>query len=364
MTEYLTIQLLLLTKFTGKAPGTRYRHSQYLPYLKNQGFNVTESHLINDTYLDSLYSNKSPILQIYKIMTAYVNRLIRLLNIKQYDVLWIQFELLPFIPFWIEHNFFKKIQYVVEYDDAVFHTYDLNPNPLVKWLLREKIDKVMQNAAIVIAGNQYIADRAIKAGAKQVEIIPTVIDLEKYSLKQNDDSGKFTIGWIGSFSTTKYLNQIIDVTTKYSGSDDVEFTAIGATEKYLLDKNIEVKAWNSETEVEEIKKLDVGIMPLEDTPYTRGKCGFKLIQYMACGLPVIASPVGVNIEIVEHGINGFLATTNEEWLWAIETLKNDPDLRKKMGEAARKKVERQYCLQVTQPKIARLLTQVAQSKYT
>src|SRR6056297_1871598 len=104
--------------------------------------------------------------------------------------------------------------------------------------------------------------------------------------------------------------------------------------------------------------MDIGVMPLPDTPWMRGKCGYKLIQYMACGLPVIASPVGVNAEIVEHGVNGFLVGTDEEWKSALTILLKDPDLRRRMGREGRKKVEREYSLQVQGPRVARLLREV------
>ena len=118
--------------------------------------------------------------------------------------------------------------------------------------------------------------------------------------------------------------------------------------------NLEVIAWSEDTEVDAIQSMDIGVMPLPDTPWARGKCGYKLIQYMACGLPVVASPVGVNKEILEHGVNGFLAESDAEWRTAIEALISDPDLRRRMGAAGRKKVENEYSLQVWGPRVANL----------
>jgi len=118
-------------------------------------------------------------------------------------------------------------------------------------------------------------------------------------------------------------------------------------------------AWTEQTEVASISSFDIGIMPLLDGSFERGKCGYKLIQYMACGLPVVASPVGVNCQIVEHGVNGFLAETPEQWEQALQTLLADADLRQRMGQAGRKKVEQEYCIQVTGPKMAALLRDVS-----
>jgi glycosyltransferase involved in cell wall biosynthesis len=130
---------------------------------------------------------------------------------------------------------------------------------------------------------------------------------------------------------------------------------IGSGNVIFPDVRVEILPWSEETEVALLQTCDVGIMPLPDEPWTRGKCGFKMIQYMACGLPVVASPVGVNKEIVEHGVNGFLAVTNDEWLTALSTLRDNPELRRKMGAAGRRKVEEKYCLQVTAPQYVKLL---------
>jgi glycosyltransferase involved in cell wall biosynthesis len=123
--------------------------------------------------------------------------------------------------------------------------------------------------------------------------------------------------------------------------------------------SLEILPWTEDSEVSLIQSMDIGLMPLPETPWTRGKCAYKLIQYMACGLPVVASPVGVNCEVVEHGVNGFLAATNEEWRSAVETLMSDADLRRRMGNAGRKKVEESYSLQVWGPRVAQMLRRVA-----
>jgi len=137
------------------------------------------------------------------------------------------------------------------------------------------------------------------------------------------------------------------------------FRAVGAAMQPETVGSLEILPWTEDTEVSLIQNMDIGVMPLPETPWTRGKCGYKLIQYMACGLPVVASPVGVNCEIVEHGVNGFLAETNEEWRSAVETLLSDADLRRRMGAAGRKKVEDSYSLQVWGPRVAQMLRQVA-----
>jgi glycosyltransferase involved in cell wall biosynthesis len=144
-----------------------------------------------------------------------------------------------------------------------------------------------------------------------------------------------------------------------AGAENARISAVGAGRAAKPHQFLDILPWSEETEAASIQAMDIGIMPLTDTPWARGKCGYKLIQYMACGLPVIASPVGVNTEIVEHGVNGFLATTDADWREALVMLLRDPDLRNRMGAAGRRKVEEQYSLQVWGPRVADMLSKVA-----
>jgi len=218
---------------------------------------------------------------------------------------------------------------------------------------------VMLHAEVVIAGNAYLAAYAHDAGAKRVEIIPTVIDLKRYPVVSTEKRDKvITIGWIGSPSTAKYLQEITPALVEVCAEGKAKVRLIGSGLVDLPDVDAEVLTWNEDTEADLMHSFDIGIMPLPDEPWARGKCGFKLIQYMACGLPVIASPVGVNCEIVEHGVNGFLASTKNEWIQALLMLRGNSELRWTMGAAGRRKVEEQYCLQVTAPKLVSLLQSV------
>ena len=253
------------------------------------------------------------------------------------------------------------VPYLADYDDALFHQYDQHRSGLVRWFLGKKIATVMRLADVVIAGNAYLAQYADKAGAKRAEIIPTVIDLDKFgaiAAKETSD-GPQVIGWIGSPTTAHYLVTISDALAKVCKDRNVRLRLIGAGSFSLPDLDIESLSWNEESEIEQLKKFDIGIMPLPDSPWERGKCGFKLIQYMACGLPVVASPVGVNSEIVEPAVNGFLANSHKQWIEALDKLLSDPELRHRMGAAGRLKVEQEYSIQVTGPRFAEILLSAA-----
>ncbi len=353
-------EILFLNLYSELGASSRYRSYQYLPFLAEHQIQVTSCPLLDDTYLQLKYAGRSG--SPFTIVIAYVKRIIALLHTRHYDLLWIEKELFPFLPGWFETFVSLKIPYIVDYDDAIFHRYDRHPNPIIRQLLGKKIDRVMASAAIVTVGNSYLAQRAIEAGAKRVEIIPTVIDLDRYPTPPVHTNEKFTIGWIGSPSTTKHFKLLESAFQSLSQHQAIKIVAIGASNIQMPGVDLNIIPWRDTTEVEELQKLDVGVMPLMDEPWERGKCGFKLIQYMASGLPCIASPVGVNTEIIEHGVNGFLASTPEEWVSAFKTLIDNPDLRTQMGAAGRKKVETQYCLQVTAPKLAKLLREAVINK--
>jgi len=273
--------------------------------------------------------------------------------------LWIEKELLPWLPAWGEMLLAcLNVPYVVDYDDAVFHRYDLHPNSLIRTLLRHKIDAVMRHAKLVIAGNDYLADRARQVGAAQVEYLPTVIDLNRYNVVPPTENVTFTIGWIGSPVTCHYLHLVQSALQELCIGGSSRLVLVGSGEISLKGVPLEIRSWSEETENKDIQDFDVGIMPLPNNPWERGKCGYKLIQYMASCTPVIASPVGVNQQIIDNGVNGFLASTQSEWIHALETLRVNKSLRESMGKAGRKKVEARYCLQVIAPRLVSLLRSV------
>ena len=224
-------------------------------------------------------------------------------------------------------------------------------------MLGKKIDKIMAYAAAVTAGNDYLAERAIAARARRVWTVPTVVDTANYAFNSrhvHDD--KVRVGWIGTPSTwNECVAPFVPILTQIMVETGAQLRAVGAGHAALAIDDVKVLEWSEDAEVALIQGMDIGLMPLPDSPWMRGKCGYKLIQYMACGLPVIASPVGVNAQIVEHGVNGFLAETEDDWHVALKTLVDDAELRHRMGQAGRKKVELEYSLHVHAPRVIRIL---------
>lgn len=352
------MKILVFTKYSRKGASSRLRTLQYLPYLEQLGFEFTVQNLFNDFYLETLYSGRKR--SIFNIINCYTRRLITLLTINNYDLIWIEKELFPYIPFPIEKLLSKLgYKYLVDYDDAIFHNYDLSNNRLVKLLLSNKIDKVMKYSTCVVAGNSYLAQRAENANAKNIHSIPTVVDYIKYKTGQKPQNGVLIIGWIGSPSTQKYLLQLKHVFNKiFENNKNIRLLLVGAhpsIPEQMGDIPVEVVEWDESTEVKNIKDMDIGIMPLIDGPWEKGKCGYKLIQYMACGIPVVASPVGVNIEIIKESNSGFLADKDSEWIEHLSDLINSHKLRTSMGNDGQLAVKNRYSLQSQSAYLAKVL---------
>lgn len=358
----MNLTVLLLSRYGTLGASSRVRSYQYLPYLKTEGIDVTVAPLLEDQYLEDLYAGRR--MRMGAIARAYFQRLRYLLKSHRFDLLWVEYELLPWLPAWAEVALSAwRIPYVVDYDDATFHRYELHPNRLVKFFLGKKIDLVMRRADLVIVGNDYLAERALQVGAKKVEYLPTVVDTNRYNAMPQTDNSIFTIGWIGSPSTCQYLHDLWPGLTEICRGGSARLILVGSGEVKFTGVPLDIRSWSEKTEVEDIKTFDVGIMPLRDGFWERGKCGYKLIQYMATYRPVVASPVGVNKKIVEQGVNGFLATTTQDWVKSLSILREDRSLRERMGKSGRSKVESQYCLRVTAPRLAALLRDTVKGLY-
>jgi glycosyltransferase involved in cell wall biosynthesis len=353
------MKVLLLSRYSELGASSRVRFFQYLPFLESEGLKIDVDPLFSDDYLQALYSSQSRKVIVF---VAYCHRLWALMQARKYDFLWIEKEILPFMPAFLERLLSKiGVPYIVDYDDALFHRYDKHRNWIVRSFLGRKIDSVMKHAALVVAGNQYLADRASLAGAHRVEIVPTVVNIERYIFKNERINQKLVVGWIGSPSTSHYLRALKPVFDSLKEQFDVRFVAVGARPEDLINLPIETLPWSERTEVESLQSFDIGIMPLSDTPWERGKCGYKLIQYMACGLPVVASAVGANKKIINHGSNGFLVDKLDDWEMALGVLLKNQTKRKQMGQEGRTGVESWYSMQVQAPRLLSFIRSVIQT---
>lgn len=350
-------RVIALTRYDQSGASSRVRFYQYYSFLAANGFEIETQPLLDSGYVNRLLHGQPR--SLGNLLACYSRRLSRLLSRTVADVIWIEKELFPWAPVFIDPGLLGSARYVVDYDDAIFHNYDEHRISILRKLYRGKIPRVMRSARVVIAGNDYLANFAKVAGAHNVEIIPSVVDGNRYVPLKRRENEKWTIGWIGSPSTQRFLDPLRETLASIIDTNTDRFITIGANYTQPLFPGHEPFDWSAEIEPAMVASFDVGIMPLSDAPFERGKCGFKLVQYMACGTPMVASPVGVNRTIVRPGVTGFLTESQEQWRDALLTLKADAGLRKSMGIAARIDFEERYSLAVTAPKLAEILRSVA-----
>jgi glycosyltransferase involved in cell wall biosynthesis len=352
-------KILFLTKYGRRAATTRYRVLQYVPFLEGVGLMCEVRPLLSDRYLSStLDEGRSNRLEALK---GILRRLDSWKDVRQFGLVVIHMEALPYLPGFFERALGRtNIPYVYDFDDASFHQYDQSRWSLVRQLFSRKIARIIEGAALVTAGNEYLADYARRFNA-HVVVVPTVVDVNRFLPRLEQRERKtVVVGWMGSRSTAAYLIERQSIWRAITADGRCTLRVIGSGPLMLSGAGAEVRRWSERTEIDDVRDFDIGIMPLRDDPWSRGKCGFKLIEYMACGLPVVASPVGVNSTIVKHGKTGFLCGSDEEWIARLRQLAYDPSLRTRMGEMGRRDVTESWSLQRWAPELARLLDRAAE----
>jgi glycosyltransferase involved in cell wall biosynthesis len=355
------LSILILSRYGSMGASSRLRMLQYVPSLERNGFKVTVSPFFSDQYIRCLYgSGQRRVVELYR---AYSRRLWILFQLRRYSVVWVEKEILPFLPSWFEGWIARSgVSYFVDYDDATFHTYDQHSNFLVRQLLGKKLVSLLEGAAVVSVGNSYLEDYVRQHGGTRVDRIPTVVDLDRYPLTPEPDSAISRIGWIGTPGTAKYLNLIREPLSRLAKRRSIRLVTIGAPELTDFGVSLEQHPWAVDTEADLLRTLHVGVMPLPDSCWERGKCGYKLIQYMACGRAVVASPVGMNMEIVIPRANGYLAKDSLEWEHALECLIDNAAMRIEIGQLNRRKVETTYSLQAQAPRVVELFVEVTRAR--
>ena len=350
------MKILALTKYARRAASTRQRFTQYFPYLAGHGIEVEISALLDDGYLERLARGERTGRK--GALPAYVRRVRRLLR-RDFDLLWVQYDLFPYLPGLFEGLVgLGKRPIVCDFDDAIFHLYDRHPRGLVRRLLGRKLAPLLSRATACICGNAYLESYAERWCRNSI-VIPTVVDTDLYRPVPHAPDERPVVGWIGSPTTWANVEPLLPIILPLLGEAGAAFHVVGAGPRAEGIAGVKAIEWSEEGEIPAVQGMDIGLMPLLDRPFERGKCGYKLIQYMACGLPVIASPVGVNSEIVEDGVNGFLVNDPEGWAAALRRLLGDPALRQRLGAAGRQRVEQQYSLAAQQPVLLGVLRSAA-----
>lgn len=354
----LSVDLLVLSRYGSLGASSRVRSYQYVDSLRAAGFTVDVQPMFDNAYVVARNSaDGSP--RIASVASAYLRRLRGTLAAFRARAVWLEYELLPWLPFAVEQWLYSsKRPVIVDYDDAIFHRYDQHPRAGVRRVLAKKIDRIMASATAVVVGNEYLAERASAAGARRIHQFPSVVDLRRYRQRTSFSENQLVVGWIGSRSTTPYLRTIAPVLRDAASALRARLVNVGGARLEMPGVPVEYHPWSEDTEIERMLEFDIGVMPLPDEPWARGKCGYKLVQYMACGLPTIASPVGANARIVEHAVTGFLASGADEWAGALRALAASTQLRAQMGARGYRRAAEHYSLEATAPKVVDLVASV------
>jgi glycosyltransferase involved in cell wall biosynthesis len=336
--------LFLVPSPVGISPGQRFRFEQYLPYLQEKGITYSVKPFLTHQERRQLYKPKNVWGKVGAIMTALFRRIGLLFVIHRYNYVyihrWAAIAGPPVFEWLVAKVYRKKIIY--DFDDAIWVNESAYNKKYLAAKFLGKVATICGWAHKVSVGNDFLAAFAKKYNAN-VHIIPTVVDTNgTHGYVQEQVTNRPCIGWTGSFSTLLYLDKITPVLNKLQEKFDFDFFVIADKDPTLPVKNYYFLPWNKKTEVTDLLKFHIGIMPLTDDDITKGKCGFKAIQYMSVGIPAVVSNVGVNASIVDNGINGFVCTTEKEWEEAMTQLLTDTQLRINMGVQARKKMVAHY----------------------
>ena len=365
----------------GLSPATRFRVHQYIPYLENDGFRCKVSPSSPYKYFTAHFRfrelrRKLPHLAILwarVCLTLMIIKRIRdILISKRYDIIFLQRDLIP-IPTLLLEKWVKRFNscIIFDFDDAIFlkpSWCKTNPEEaLFDHNLEKKFSQIISLSSRVIAANEYLKNFAKKINPN-VSVVLTPIDIKRYFPKsKKKKSSKIIVGWVGTSGNLYYLNNLTSVFKDlFIEFKELRLKVISdfvVAEEYAILKlpQVSFNVWSVEDELENLHSLDIGIMPLADDEWTKGKAGFKIIQYMALGIPVVASPVGFNQELIIETVNGFFANTSQEWVKKLSLLIKNEKLRQRMGNAGRKFVEQNCSIEVTYPKLLKIFEELIKS---
>jgi len=340
--------LLMAVHAPDRTPSQRFRIEEFLPYLREQGIEVDFSWALSADDAKTFYG-QVPLVEKGKVVARagwrQARRVAPHLLRKRYDVVFVQRESFFLGGPWLEWLATRSTPMIYDFDDAIWVHQISASNKRFAFLKNvNKVPRLVELANTVFAGNPYLANWA-RGYNGNVRVVPTTIDTEVYKPgPRRIDEGPVTIGWSGSVTTVEHFLTALPALTRVKArlGEKIQFKVIGDAKYRYEPLGIVGEGWRADTEVSELQKIDIGLMPLPDTEWARGKCGLKGLQYMALGIPTLMSPVGVNSEIVRDGENGFLPRSEDEWVERLCQLVEDAPLRRRLGDAGRKTVVDEY----------------------
>jgi len=359
------MKVLFWTPYPTQGPSNRYRVEQYLPSLRDRGIDFDLRPFWSSAAYKLLYEQGHFLEKTYYFLLGVLSRLRDILAISKYHIVFIHREACP-----VGGAFFETVlsllrkPIIFDFDDAIFLPSGTLTNSFIERFKRpDKTSTIIRKSSHVISGNSYLYEYALRYN-NSVSVIPTPIDTARYAPMPKESQGDITIGWAGSITTLEFLKMLENVFIKLSRH--FPFIKIKTIGGYLSVKeltNITSKKWSLEEELDDLRAFDIGVMPMPDNEWTRGKCGFKAILYMSMGIPCVCSPVGMNKDIITDAKDGFFASSEEEWFEKLSLLITDAGLRKRIGIAARETVEKTFSVKVNAPKFTDILLNVYANAY-
>lgn len=330
-----------------RSPGQRFRCEHFLPHLQEAGYTITYAPLLSEWDDKHFYKKSSHLQKLFILGKSFCKRMLHCWQARHYDIIFIYRE-----AFMVGTTLFErclsvwKKPIVYDFDDSIWLNDISEGNKHLRWLKNtKKTNTIISLSSVVIVGNSFLQAHALHYNS-HVEIIPTTIDTAYHRRTAHANSTPIRVGWTGTETTHKHLLTILPVLhkVKLTFGNAVQFVYISNKKCDALDAIAEFIPWNLESEISDLESFNIGIMPLPNDEWSKGKCGFKGLQYMALEIAPILSPVGVNVDIIKHGENGFLAESFEEWESYLSLLITDASLRKSIGTQARKRIEESYSI--------------------
>ena len=342
----MTKILFIASHRKGRTPGQRFRFEEYWNYFEQNGYQCELSYIISEEDDKYLYDKGNYFRKFGILIKSISKRYSDIRHADEYDIIFIHREGFLLGSTFFERGFRKsKAKLIFDFDDSIFLADTSDANKRFEWLKNpDKTGKIISLVDMVFAGNKYLAEYASWYN-KNVKIVPTTIDTDEYKkspVSRNENS--VIIGWTGSITTIKHFEFAIPILKKLKDKygDKIVIKVIGDDKYENKELGIKGLAWNKENEINDLSSFDMGIMPLPNDKWSSGKCGLKGLQYMALEIPPVMSPVGVNSEIINDGVNGFLASQEDEWVNKISQLIESKELREKMGKEARRTIIEKY----------------------
>ncbi len=365
MSTSADLRLLCLGTYPIESAAARYRVTQFFPALRTMGIEAQFSPFLDSRFFRSFYQPHYKIRKALQLMGFAARRAAQVRRACNYDVILVHREVAlvgpPFGERWLAKVARKPL--IFDFDDAVQIAFESPVYGRAATLLKcpQKTPEIIAMSHSVIAGNHHLEEYARTLNSR-VSVIPTVVDADVMRPAHRDNGDKIVLGWMGTHTTFPYLEALFPTLQTLAKKHKIVLRVVGAGRDFHL-PGVEVdnRRWSLSSEISDLQGFDIGLYPILEDEWSLGKSGFKAVQYMATGAPVVASPVGATCDIVRDGVEGFLPASPDAWLERLQLLIEDAELRQTLGEAGRARVEDWYCLRKQAPRLAAIVREAASS---